>query len=326
MTKEPVETSLDEALSTAYDEVTKPEAVDDEVKNVAPEPKVVTAAEPAPEKQDLDKSVEPKEETAKSNPPAHLSATTKAIWNDLAPEVRAEYLRQEQVINKLRSEHAKERGRIEKIDSVLSERRQMLAATYGDEANGLKTLFAISDFAGKDPIGFVQWFSKHQGIDLRRLVPQQGQQQPIDPTVMALRQQVEQLNQQLTGFTQSQQNAAMGQVDTMFKEFSSNPEVKYLEDVKEDMAFLLENGKANDFKDAYDKACKLNPQIVELIETEKQAEREAQKRKEAQEAANKAKKANVMNVATKSVATSTSSPKGNWMDTVVSVGNQLYGS
>lgn len=72
----------------------------------------------------------------------------------------------------------------EGLRDVIAPREQKLQQQYGSVANGIKTLFDISDVAGQNPLGFIQWFAQQRGIDLRSLVPAQavqGQQQQQDP-------------------------------------------------------------------------------------------------------------------------------------------------
>ena len=330
------EEKLNESLGDAYDKAANKaevsQADEAEVKEdiKKEEPKELEAAPEvtveAPVTEVADQSVVEKEAVVETQAPTHWSGQAKALWGKLEPLARAEYLKQETVINKLRSQHAEERKRIDTIEAVLEPQRQLLRANYGDEATGLKNLFALSDFASKDPNGFVQWFAQQRGIDLRGLVQNAPVQQAIDPTVNALKQQVDQLNQQLSGFSKQQQQAVLSDVDRSFQEFSAKPENKYLNEVREDMAFFIENGKANDWQTAYNMAIKINPVVSELIQSERLAQDEEKRRKVSEDAANKALKAKAMNFNTKGVAVSASGKTQNWADTVGEVGDRLFGA
>lgn len=279
------------------------------------------AAEDAP-KEDTDLSVsEPEVVAPVSKAPDHWSAGAKAVWDKLDPVVRAEALKQVEFANKLQSRHAQERKKYEAIDAVLEPQRNLLRANYGDEAKGLQQLFALSDFASKDPRGFVQWFAQQRGIDLRGL--NQQPQQAVDPTINALQQQIAQLTQHISGYEQNQKQAVMSEVERTYQDFANNPANKYLEDVKDDMAFFLENGKAKDWQTAYNMAVKINPTVSEMIEAERLQEAQDKKRKEAELAANKAKKAQSLNVRSNGVVSSSGGSSGSWTDTLNATADRL---
>lgn len=343
----PLEAKLNDMLGDAYDKAqiveekiekeekqevkeetpkkeARPRAKDGKfAKEEAKEEKAVET-ETAPE-ETTDQSVSVSDVVAPvSKAPDHWSAGAKAVWDKLDPVVRAEALKQVEFANKLQSRHAQERKKYEAIDAVLEPQRNMLRASYGDEVHGLKNLFALSDFASKDPRGFVQWFAQQRGIDLRGLT-QNVQQNAVDPTIRALEQQLKQAVDRINGFEQNQKQTIYSDVDKTFREFAANPENKYLEEVKDDMAFLLEAGRASDWQTAYNLAVKLNPAVSELVEAEKLAAIQEKKQKEAEEAANRAKKAKEINVKTNGVVR-TSESKGSWTDTLNQTADRLLGA
>lgn len=347
--RKPLDTQLHEMLGDAYDkaqEVVAKEEVKEEVKEVKEEkpkkeaksPKVKepkeekeieapeTAAEESVETEEItDQSVVKPEVVAPvSQAPDHWSAGAKAHWDKLDPVVRAEALKQQDFVNKLQSRHAQERKKYEAVESVVAPHEGELIQYYGSKENGLKTLFALSDLANRDPVGFIQRFSQQRGIDLRGLVQNQPQR-AIDPTVTALQQQIEQLSQHINGMSQSQEKAVMSDIDRSYKDFAANPANKYLNDVREDMAFFIESGKANDWQTAYNMAVKINPAVSELIESEKLSQLEEKRRKEAEEAAAKAQKAKALNVSTKGVV-SVTAKSGDWTNTLRETGDKLMGA
>lgn len=272
-----------------------------------------------------DQSVEEKEVVAPvSKAPDSWSAGAKAHWEKLDPVVRAEALKQVEFANKMQARYTQERQKYDAIDKALEPQRNLLRANYGDEANGLKALFALSDFASKDPRGFIQYFAQQRGIDLRGLTQNQPQQANY-PNLTALQQRIEQLTQHINGFEQTQKEAVYNEIDRTYQEFAANPANKYLDEVRDDMAFFIESGKAQDWQTAYNMAIKINPTVSELVEAEKLQAIQEKRRKEAEEAANKARKAKEMNVKSSGVVKSTEAT-GSWMDTLTKTADKLMGA
>ena len=85
---------------------------------------------------------------------------------------------------------------------------------------------------------------------------------------------VNQLMQQLQQAEQSQQQATVQQAQQTVDQFAPNAE--FLNDVRHDMADLIDlaakRGQKMEIKEAYDKACALNPQVSQVIDQRKQQE------------------------------------------------------
>jgi hypothetical protein len=90
----------------------------------------------------------------------------------------------------------------EQLETVIGQRRQAWAMQGMSEAQAVSQLLALSDFAGKSPTDFVQWFSGQHGIDIAALADGGGDDEYIDPVVAELRQQVADLTGHVTGITQ----------------------------------------------------------------------------------------------------------------------------
>lgn len=170
----------------------------------------------------------------------------------------------------------------EPLDRVIAPRRDALRATFGGEDRALEQLFHLSDWAGRDPAGFLRHFAQERGVDLRGLVPQQaepGAQQPQPPDVDRLiEQRVERVlaeRETARALQEFERNDAY--------EFRTDPDVRRV------MAGLLQSGAASDLPSAYSMAVKAHPTIsAKLAEREsaERAKREAEDR--ARRAAEKA--------------------------------------
>lgn len=92
--------------------------------------------------------------------------------------------------------------------NIIGPRRQAFAAEGSNPVVALNQLFALSDFAGRDPANFVMWFAQTRNLDLDALLDaRDAAQQNTDPTVQALQGQVNQLQ----GYFQQQQQMQVTQ-------------------------------------------------------------------------------------------------------------------
>jgi hypothetical protein len=75
-------------------------------------------------------------------------------------------------------------------------------------AQAVHQLLALSDFATRDPKGFVQWFAGNNNIDLTDI----GEDfVPIDPQLQTLQQRVDTLTRALTGMQSGAQQGVQQQ-------------------------------------------------------------------------------------------------------------------
>ena len=100
------------------------------------------------------------------------------------------------------------------------------------------------------------------GIDLNSAYSGENTTQYQDPQAFALRQQIDQLNQQVQQVTSWREQQEQGVLMNEIQRFSADAEKHpHFEAVREQMAQLLENGLANDLETAYAKAVRLNDEV-----------------------------------------------------------------
>lgn len=123
------------------------------------------------------------------------------------------------------------------------------------------------------------------GIDVASL----AEIPPVDPTIRALQAEVQRLSQFVSGAQQHPEQPAVDPslVDEVQQFKAANP---HFDAVREDMAFLLESGRASGMQDAYDKAIRMNDNLWNETQAQQRAQAEA---KAKQEAAQRAKAAAV---------------------------------
>jgi hypothetical protein len=137
-------------------------------------------------------------------------------------------------------------GEYDTIEQVIGPRRQAWADNGMPPAVALQQLFALSDFAGRDPGQFTLWFADQHKIDLDAILDErdaaaQGKPQS-DPAFIGLQQEIAQLRNTIHGFTtntsQQQQAANMRLVQefTDEKDAQGNPLRPYFGEVASEIA------------------------------------------------------------------------------------------
>jgi hypothetical protein len=190
----------------------------------------------------------------------------------------------------------------EQLETVIGNRRQAWAMNGMSEAQAVNQLLALSDFAGKSPTDFVQWFAGQHGIDLAGLTAGTGgdNDEYIDPAVQELRQQVDYLTGTLTSMTQGQQAAQHQSLVDFTAQFATevgtdnqplrphfgelgNGIVPFIAQVK------AENPSASHkdvLSEAYERACWAHPQVRGKMLAAQEAQRLGEQRERAARAAN----------------------------------------
>lgn len=88
---------------------------------------------------------------------------------------------------------------LDQVEKLIAPRRQAWALNGMTESQALNQLFALSDYAGRDPAGFIQYMAQQNNVDLEQVVLGQ---EPVDPKYAALEAQLRELQ---NGRTQEQQ-------------------------------------------------------------------------------------------------------------------------
>ena len=134
---------------------------------------------------------------------------------------------------------------------------------------------------------FFAQLARDYGVDL-------GQAQNIpqpDPYISQLEQKLQMLERQQTQWLTAQQQREMESLNSEISRFASDPSRTHFEAVREDMAALLQTGRAKDLQEAYDMAVYANPQTrTAMLELQRQ---EALKQAQSQALSQRAKAAAV---------------------------------
>jgi len=284
------EQDIDTILMDKYTEIQN-RSIEPETKPVSDETKTDVSHE-------TDKTLQPENNQVASEaqetvrPPSSWKKDLQERFSTLPPEFQAEINRRENDFHKGIAEYknaAEWTRQFEPLIPQLQELRQQ----YGSESAGIKQLLDYSKQADTDPIGFIKWFADSRGINLDGTgIPEQA----TNPTILALKQQVEQLsgyvqNERLTRQQQEEQQALQA-----IEAFKSKPESVHFDVLKADMAALLQAGQALSIEEAYDKALWMNPELRKTAISQQITAQQDQAKQEAKQKAEAAKKAAAVNV------------------------------
>ena len=197
--------------------------------------------------------------------PASWSPAAKATFDKLPPEVQQAVAKREQEIDHGLRRKSEEVKRYEPLEQLIAPRRALWAAQGMDEASAIKTLLAAQDLLERDPKQGLEFLARSYGVNLNTAQPQGQpyQAQPArdsHPEIAALKQQLQVLQSQV-------QTAQTAPIVSQIDAFQNDPANLYFENVRDDMAVLLHNGKAADLKEAYDMACWMRPDIRPFLQT-----------------------------------------------------------
>lgn len=251
----------------------------DQASSITTEPKTPQAPAEPPAAQ----------QQATIGPPPTWSATAKADWDKLPEHIQREVLKREGDIQQGKAQWDQKADRFNRLDAVLSPRRERFQMAGIDEAQAVQALLAAQDFLERSPLDGIAYLARQYGVDLRQFAqrapggqqPPQGGVQQLPPELQRLASEVQTLKSTLAQQQQSAEQATRAGVLDQVQQFSADPANVYFENVKAEMGKLLKAEAASDLKDAYDKACWANPEIRGLLLRQQEEQRVAQAREQA---------------------------------------------
>lgn len=207
-------------------------------------------------------------------------------WATLPSEVQTEVMRREMEVTRALQETARAREFAQQFYEAAAPYQQLIALEGGDPlvsfGNYLKTATILRSGSPAEKANAVAQAIHSYGVDITMLdgalantiagkgpIQQSGQQQQFrDPRVDEL----------LGHMTERQQQEEQQLAEELAEEvtaFATDPANEFFEDVRMDVSVLLgvaaERKQKMTLKEAYDKACMLNPNISKVIEQRKAA-------------------------------------------------------
>ena len=222
----------------------------------------------------------PEEKPSRMSPKSWRKEVAEKFWNNLDPELQAEIERREQDVSKGFETYRPKVQLAEEFNHALQPYMPTIQALGVHPAEAAARLFHVEhqlrfgNEAAK--LDTVRTIMQEYGIDPSRLYDYLQNVPPPDPQVQAMQRYVQQLEQQYQQVVTQQQQREQHAISSEIAAFAEGKE--HFDLVREDMAALLQAGRANDLQSAYDMAVYANPQTraVELQKQAAQAQSKAQ--------------------------------------------------
>lgn len=254
----------------------------------AAQPKTPEQAQPAPEQEQA--------APAAAAPPPGWSPASKAAWNSgqIPPAVIADVAKREKEMAQGLSRLQQYKG----LDPYVEMAKQ--SNTTLPEA--LDRYIAAEEQLNRNPKQGIQWLAQNYGVDIVQLAAElTGQQQPgipapqpnyqapdLSPILTPIQQELNQLRQIVYGDKQNQ-------VQSTVEKFFADPRYPYADNVATEIAEVIasERAKGRDItlEQAYDKACRLNDDVWNQIQADRETARQAEAAKQARQKTAQAKSA-----------------------------------
>lgn len=237
----------------------------------APAPQT-PAANPQPQAQASPQSPAPTQGQTVAPPPG-WSPAAKVEFEKLPQAVKEAVAKREEEINAGFAKLMDYKGLDQFVDmakqhnTTLPEVLQRYqAAEHRLQTNPEEGILWLMQNYRVNPVEYAQKILRHFGGQQQQGQPQPGYQPPApyDP----LMQQVSTLTQYIQNMEARQQEE---RINTLIGDFASKPEHRFWQNVEEEMAVLIETGRAKNLDEAYQQAIWLNPETRAILIKEQQA-------------------------------------------------------
>tara|TARA_R110000737_G_scaffold60697_3_gene87510 strand:- start:939 stop:1991 length:1053 start_codon:yes stop_codon:yes gene_type:complete len=215
------------------------------------------------------------------NAPIGFSVESREHWKDVPQSVKQEIQKREQQITESMANTADARRTHSTVNDLANRYATILAAEGAD--NPMQAIEGLFRTVSELRVGSPQQVAtkmanliQHYGVDINMLDGALSGQ-PVESNEATEIQKMldaklapfqELLSNQQTSARDSEQ-ASLAAVNTELQAFADSPEAEFLNDVRHDMADLIDlaskRGQKLSFKEAYDKSCALNPSIAGVL-------------------------------------------------------------
>ena len=146
----------------------------------------------------------------------------------------------------------------------------------------MKQLLALSEYADRDPVGFLTEQARMRGLDLASLVQQQQDSgQPVDPKVAALETELRQIKAHIQASQYQSQAQEKQSITNHVQTFQNatnedgSPKHPHFERVRVKMGSLMTADENLSVEDAYRDACYADPEVRESLLADEWTKRNA---------------------------------------------------
>jgi hypothetical protein len=193
-------------------------------------------------------------------------------------------------------EVAEQRKFYDKLEQTIAPRRQQFAMNGMDEGTAIGQLFALSDYANADPVGFTRYLLEQRGIPISALSENVGEHS-VDPQLLAMQNRLQGFENYFSQ-QQSQQLEQQGEiVSGVIESFATaHPFYGELEGEMIPIVSALRNSKPGLTSDqylqmAYKMALTANDEVSAKIEVDRKAKSETERIAKAKKSATAARRA-----------------------------------
>lgn len=244
----------------------------------------VAATAPAPAAEKTPEQLQA--EQAAEKPPKSWRPEAQAEWVNLSPVTKAEILKREQDILNGIGQYKTEAVFGQTMRQAMGQNLGLLQAHGINPAQHVSELLnvhrSLAFGSPQEKVAVFAQLAQRFGIDTSALGRPAEDNQYVDPEVAHLRNQMAQLQSQQQMLV-SQRTVELQRQSDMIRQglqqelntFASDPEVAFFDEVANDMALLIQSGRANSLKQAYDLALNMNPELLQKETLRKQAKQTA---------------------------------------------------
>jgi hypothetical protein len=242
------------------------------------------------------------------DPPNRWSADDKEVFAILPREaqevVAKREAERESYFTQQTQEMAASKRLYDSIEQIVAPRRQNWSIQGMNEVTAINQILEASDWAGRDPVGFIRWVAQNNQLDLSSLEDMERDGEYPDPGIQQANARVMDLENRLN---QRDQEAQLQQkqrdaevVDSFESETDEygNPTHPYFSEVSDMMWSLMSSGSAPTLQDAYDSAVWSVPNVRKKIQSAERSEEKTKNTNRRKKEAAEAKKATRTNIKT----------------------------
>lgn len=271
-TDKTIEEELKEAMAPVEEETP-----DEVIAVETPEPEEIEA--PA-EIVTVEKEPEAKPIESKVDAPVALSGAIKAKWNELPPDVQAEWKKREDDIHRMMTAKEGELNLGRSIKEIATPYEAIIRSEGGTVEGAfrdlLNTAYVLRTGTPQQKANLILTTAQQYGVDLRSYMGQQ-QANPL----AAVQQEIQQLRQMADPNrikSQLQEQMEADRINSEIQAFAANPAHVHFEAVKSTMGSLIATGRAKNLQEAYEQAIWSDPSIrSELLKAQQAQEAENKK-------------------------------------------------
>lgn len=204
--------------------------------------------------------------------PSSWKPDAQAAFNTLPPNIQDEVLRRETDYHKGIEGYKKHAQTAQAFERVIQPYAQTIQQLGIDAPTAVGQLLkADHTLRYADPATKAQFFSQlaqQYGVDLAQVANLSA----VDPAYKALQQQVQDQQRELQTWKTQQAQREQSVVMSELEKFAADPKNAHFDAVRNDMALLLESGKAQSLQDAYNTAVWMRGDIRQSLIEQQRAE------------------------------------------------------